>query len=222
MMVICFLGQKPMEKEESILLWKNFWRFLSGLIFLFYFPVYGKLVHTGKSAPSFKAMDTHGIMHQLSDYKGKTIVLEWSNPHCPYVRKHYKYGNLVSMQQQASADNIVWFVILSAAPGKPGYADAKQAEKYFFKKYKSKANAIFIDETGDIGTRYGAKSTPHIFIINAEGILVYSGAIDNKPSVRSSSLKKAKNYVLTALSEIKQNKPVSIPETRAYGCAINY
>ena len=196
--------------------------FFVGAFLFFNFTVSAEEAKVNKIAPDFEAVDTQGKTHKLSDFKGKTVVLEWSNPKCPYVKKHYKHDNMQAVQEKAHHGDIVWLTVLSSARGRPGYVKPKKAEEIFFKKYKSHSDVLLMDTEGVIGQQYGAKVTPHMYIIDKDGVLVYAGAIDDKPSARASSLKGAKNHVLAALSDMKQGKAISIAETRAYGCSVQY
>lgn len=174
----------------------------------------------GKPAPDFTLP---GLKNEVSlkDLKGKTVVLEWLNHGCPFVRKHYDSGNMQSLQKKYTAKGVVWLSIVSSAPGSQGYVDAAGALKEK-QQYKSEASDILRDPSGEVGKKYGAKTTPHMYIINSEGILVYQGAIDNKPDTDQASIKTAKNFVADALDEVLAGKKVSAASTKAYGCSVKY
>ena len=176
----------------------------------------------GQPAPAFTLTDLDGKTHSLADFKGKTLVLEWVNPECPFVVKHYeKSGNLPATQKAAAADGVVWLQINSAAAGKQGDFDAAKAKEWQTKN-KVAAAGDLRDSDGKVGKAYDAKTTPHIFIVNAEGVLVYNGAIDSIRSTNTDDIAKAENYVKSALASIKDGKPVSSPTTQPYGCSVKY
>ena len=181
-------------------------------------------VETGKAAPDFTAVSSEGKTVKLSDYKGKNVVvLEWLNYGCPFVKKHYESKNMQKLQADyiAKGKNVVWLSVISSAPGKQGHSDAKQAEADR-KKMGSAATAVLLDEKGEIGKAYGAKTTPHMYVINKEGNLVYQGAIDSNPSADQADIKGATNYVAEALNAVATGKPVKTAQTEAYGCSVKY
>lgn len=176
----------------------------------------------GQPAPAFTLTDLAGKTHSLSDFKGKTVVLEWVNPECPFVVKHYdKSGNLPATQKAAKADGAVWLQINSAAAGKQGDYDAAAA-KAWQEKNQVVVDGYLRDGDGKVGKAYGAKTTPHIFIINPEGVLVYNGAIDSIRSANPKDIEKAENYVKSALASLKEGKPVAKATTEPYGCSVKY
>lgn len=175
----------------------------------------------GKAAPEFMANDVDGNHVMLSDLKGKTVVLEWTNPDCPFVHKQYDTGNMQTVQKQATADGIVWITIDSSATGKEGHYPAAELKKIYADK-KANFTHLIVDEKSEIATLYGAKTTPHMFIINQDGTLVYQGAIDDKSGFDKEEVKTAKNYVLTALADLKAGKAVATPSTKPYGCGVKY
>jgi len=175
----------------------------------------------GQPAPDFTATDSNGTSHKLSDFKGKTVVLEWTNNECPFVVKHYGSGNMQSLQKAATAEGTVWLSVISSAVGKQGHVDGAKANE-LTKTRDAAPTAVLLDEKGEVGKLYGAKTTPHMFIIDKEGVLVYAGAIDSNPSPRESDIKDATNYVRQALDEIKAGKPVSVASTKSYGCGVKY
>ncbi|HTV05447.1 MAG TPA: thioredoxin family protein [Acidobacteriaceae bacterium] len=175
----------------------------------------------GKQAPAFTGMDTHGHMHSLSQYRGKYVVLEWTNKDCPYTRAQYDSGNMQALQKEWTARGVVWLTILSSAPGHQGYMTAAQ-EDAWIKKVHADPTAAILDPTGTIGMAYGAKTTPHMFVINPEGKLIYDGAIDDHPTTDPFDVDKAHNYVTDALSEAMAGKSVATAYTRPYGCSVKY
>lgn len=176
---------------------------------------------TGKPAPAFMGVDSNGKAHKLTDFAGKTVVLEWSNADCPYVKKHYNAGNMQSTQAAAAAKGAVWLTIVSSAPGKQGAVTPAQANDLTATR-KAKPAAVILDSAGTIGKAYGAKTTPHMYVIDGKGILRYQGAIDDKPSSSPDSLTGAKNFVLAALDDMAAGKPVAVAETEPYGCSVKY
>ena len=175
----------------------------------------------GKPAPDFAATDTHGKPVKLSGLKGKLVILEWSNHQCPYVRKHYGAGNMQKTQEAAKALGVTWITIISSAPGEQGHVNAAEANKLTTER-KAKPDHVVLDPKGQIGRLYAARVTPHMFIIGADGGLLYKGAIDSIRSSRQSDIPNAKNYVTAALGEIKGGKQVADADTVAYGCTIHY
>jgi AhpC/TSA family len=175
----------------------------------------------GQTAPNFRAKDVNGKTVSLADFKGKTVVLEWVNPGCPYVRKHYEGGNMQGTQQDALAKNVVWLAINSTGTDHPDYlAPAKLAA--WMKQQKAPATHTLMDEDGKIGKAYGARTTPHMYIVDGKGMLVYAGGIDSIPTASASDIPKATNYVKVSLSEMAGGKAVSNSVTRPYGCSVKY
>jgi hypothetical protein len=175
----------------------------------------------GKAAPNFKLNDVNGRVVSLSDFRGKTVVLEWNNPDCPFVKKHYGSGNMQKTQAAATKDGVVWLSINSSAEGKQGHMDGAKA-KAVIAAQKAQPTAYLLDPKGVVGTGYGAKTTPHIYIVDPKGTLVYNGGIDDKPTPNPADINGARNHVLAALSELKAGKAVSVPESRPYGCNVKY
>jgi peroxiredoxin len=175
----------------------------------------------GKAAPDFRAGDSNGRLVSLSDFRGKTVVLEWSNPECPTVKKHYESGNMQKTQAAAAASGAVWLTINSSAEGEQGHMTPAEA-KAFTASQPSRRTAYLLDPKGEVGRSYGAKATPHMYIVNPAGTLVYRGAIDDKPTQDKADIPGARNHVLAALSELKAGKPVSVPTSKAYGCNVKY
>lgn len=175
----------------------------------------------GNPAPEFMANDVDGHHVMLSSLKGKTIVLEWSNPDCPFVHKQYDTGNMQAVQKEATKDNVIWITIDSSAKGKEGNYPAPELKKIYADQ-KANFSHLIIDESGEIGKLYAAKTTPHMFVINEKGVLVYAGAIDDKSGFEKEEVKTAKNYILAALNDLKAGRPVAISSTKPYGCSVKY
>ncbi len=175
----------------------------------------------GSSAPTFSGTDTHGQKHKLSDYRGKFVVLEWTNNGCPYTEKQYDSGNMQSLQKEWTAKGVVWLTILSSAFGQQGYMTAAQEDAWIAKSHAAPTAAI-LDPSGAIGHAYEAKTTPHMFVIDPAGKLIYEGAIDDHPTTDLADVPVSKNYVSAALSEAMAGQPVAIGYTRPYGCSVKY
>ena len=175
----------------------------------------------GKAAPDFTATDSRGKTQSLSAYKGKFVVLEWTNHGCPFVHKHYDSGNMQKLQETYTGKGVVWLSVISSAEGKEGYVTPADAEKERA-EYKSKATAIILDPKADLARLYIAKTTPHMFIINPEGNLIYMGAIDNKPSTDAADIPSSINYVSQALDAALAGKSVKTASTKSYGCSVKY
>jgi len=175
----------------------------------------------GTTAPEFIVPDAHGKMESLSQYKGKYVVLEWFNPDCPFVRKHYFSHNMQTLQKEFTAKGVIWLTIDSSAPGEQGNlspADARQQ----MSDWKMNPTAFLLDPNGKVGHKYGATNTPHMFVINPEGKVIYEGAIDSKPSTDQSDIATATNYVKVALTDAMAGKPIATTTTKAYGCSVKY
>lgn len=175
----------------------------------------------GQPAPAFQVKDADGKTRSLAEFKGKTVVLEWTNEGCPYVQKHYNSGNMQGLQRQAAKDGAVWLTIISSAPGTQGYKEPAEA-KAWKTKVKAAPTAILLDPDGKVGRAYDAKTTPHMYIVDKAGTLVYMGGIDDKPTADPASLKGAKNYVLAALADVKAGRAVAQAATKPYGCSVKY
>lgn len=176
----------------------------------------------GRAAPDFTLTDIHGQKRALSDFKGRTVVLEWVNPDCPFVQKHYdKSGNIPGLQQTAAADGVVWLQINSAAPGKEGDYDNARAEGWQQRVHAS-ATAYFRDQDGKVGKLYDARTTPHLFIIDPQGTLIYAGGIDNIRSANPADIAKATNHVKEALADLKAGRAVRTSAAKPYGCSVKY
>ncbi len=175
----------------------------------------------GKPAPAFSGQGADGSTVSLSALHGKTVVLEWTNNECPFVKKHYESGNIPSLQKDAAAKGIVWLQVISSAPGKQGYVDGASAIKLNAERKATPANTV-LDADGKIGKTYEAQTTPHIFIINPEGVLVYKGGIDSIASNKAEDIAKAENYVTAALGSLASGKAIAKASTKPYGCSIKY
>lgn len=178
-------------------------------------------VEVGKTAPDFTLPSADGSEISLGDQKGKIVVLEWVNHGCPFVKKHYDSGNMQKLQKEAVADGVVWLSICSSAPGKQGHMEAAEILEATGSKGAA-ATAYLIDEEGTVGRLYGAKRTPEMYVVDAEGVLAYHGAIDNDPSASTAGIETATNHVTAALADLNAGKAVGTPETEAYGCSVKY
>ncbi len=178
-------------------------------------------VKVGQPAPNFTAVDSNGKSHQLSDFKGKVVVLEWTNHQCPFVRKHYESDNMQKTQKQATDKGVVWLSIVSSAPGQQGSVDGKQANTLTAER-KASPTAVLLDPDGKVGRLYSARTTPHMFVIAADGTLAYMGAIDSISSSDKADVAKAENYVTAALEQVLKGQPVTKSTTQPYGCTVKY
>jgi peroxiredoxin len=175
----------------------------------------------GSPAPDFTATDSHGQTHALDQYRGKYVVLEWHNQGCPYTRKHYVSGNMQALQKEWTAKGVVWFTVISSAPGKQGYVSDAQENEYLAQMHAA-PTAVLMDPEGKLGHLYDAKTTPELYVIDPEGKLIYEGAIDDRPTPDVSDIKGADNYLNDALTEAMAGKPVVHSYTRSYGCSVKY
>jgi peroxiredoxin len=175
----------------------------------------------GAPAPAFSLTDSNGKTVALADFKGKTVVLEWTNHECPYVRKHYGGNAMQALQKKWTGQGVVWLTLISSAPGTQGHVSPQQANKLTADR-SAAPSAVLFDPKGDVGRAYGAATTPHMYVITGAGTLVYMGGIDDKPTSRLEDLKTAKNFVDLALDEVAQGKPVSVTTAHPYGCSIKY
>lgn len=191
------------------------------VIFLFNNIALSQKADLDKKAPDFSLTDSYGKLHKLSDYYGRLIVLEWINFDCPFVIKHYKSGNMQKLQSEYSEKGVIWLSICSSNEGKQGHFTPDEINKRI-KDNKAKMSAYLIDTDGKVGKMYGAKVTPHMYIINEEGILVYQGAIDNIKSTDVNDIPKAINYVKDVLDAIISGKTIPIKTTTPYGCSVKY
>jgi len=174
----------------------------------------------GDMAPAFTLVDADGTQRSLADFKGKTVVLEWSNEGCPYVKKHYT-GAMQALQRDATADGVVWLTIISSAPGTQGFVEGAEARAWKA-KHKAAFTHLLLDPTGEVGKRYDAKTTPDMRIIDPQGRLIFVGGIDDKPTNKVEDLAGATNFVRAALADAKAGRPVQTAFAQPYGCAIKY
>lgn len=175
----------------------------------------------GAPAPSFTLTDTKGAAHALADFAGKPVVLEWTNPECPFVKKHYGAKNMQALQAKYVAQGAVWLSVCSSAPGKQGHYPADEWNRILAEQ-GSAATALLLDPDGQVGLAYGAKTTPHLFVIDAAGTLVYDGAIDDNPSTDAADIPGARAYVAEALDAVLAGAPVPVAQTKPYGCSVKY
>lgn len=175
----------------------------------------------GENAPAFNAGATNGRSVSLADQRGKIVVLEWTNHDCPYVRKHYDSGNMQTFQKEITAQGVVWLTLISSSPGTQGYVSPKEADELTASR-KANPTAVLLDPTGAVGKAYGATNTPHMYIVDKAGLLVYAGAIDDRPTTRRADVQGAHNYVRAALEDMAAGRTVQTPVTRAYGCTVKY
>jgi len=178
-------------------------------------------VENGAQAPAFSVQDASGATRTLAEFRGRTVVLEWTNDGCPYVRKHYDAGNMQTIQREATADGIVWLQVISSAPGEQGHLDGAGARARV-QTDNAAPTATLLDPTGVMGQAYGARTTPHMYIIDPQGVLRYQGAIDDRPSARPASLEGATNYVRAALADLAAGRAVQTASTVPYGCGVKY
>jgi peroxiredoxin len=183
-------------------------------------PATAQAATVGQPAPDFTLMDTAGQPVKLSQFKGKPVVLEWNNPGCPFVKKHYQ-GNMQALQKEVAAQGAVWLAINSTRDDSGDYLAPAQLGRWMTEQ-KASPTATLMDEDGKVGQAFAARVTPHMYIVNAQGVLVYAGGIDSIASARVDDIPKATNYVRQAMAEIQAGKPVSVATSRAYGCSVKY
>ncbi len=175
----------------------------------------------GQPAPDFTAQDSQGKVRHLSDFRGETVVLEWTNADCPYTRKHYTSGNMQSIQSLARQRGVVWLTVISSAPGKQGYVDGAGAD-VLTRSRNAVPSAVLLDPSGTLGRLYRAKTTPHMFVIDKSGALRYMGGIDSIATADIDDIPKAEPYLKEAMLAVLDDKPVAHPVTRPYGCSVKY
>ena len=184
-------------------------------------PVVNAKPEVGKPAPEFTGIDSKGKSVKLSDLRGKTVVLEWTNHDCPYVRKHYGAGNMQKLQADAAKDGVIWLSVISSASGSEGHVSPAEADKLTASRNAAPAH-VLIDEKSKIARAYEARTTPHMYVIDGQGKLVFMGGIDNKPNTNKADIPTSKNYVRAALDAVKAGRPVETTVARPYGCSIKY
>jgi thioredoxin-related protein len=175
----------------------------------------------GQAAPDFSAPDVQGKAVRLSDYKGKYVVLEWTNPECPYVRRHYNSGNMPSLQKELGAKDVVWLTVNSTNQSSGEFKSPQEMAKWMSEKGAA-PKATLIDKDSKVGKLYEARTTPHMYVVDPQGKLIYAGAIDDKRWATEASTKSANNHVRAALGEAMAGKPVSVSATSPYGCTVKY
>lgn len=202
---------------------KKYFLIFAALISLFCTSVfaYEPVLKNGEKAPSFDVKDIEGQSQSLTSHAGKWVVLEWFNPGCPFVKKHYGSGNMQGLQKKWTSQGVVWISVNSSAPGKQGNLTQEQA-KDFMTQSQGSPSAVILDPAGSLGHLYGAATTPHMYIINPQGILVYQGAIDSKSGTDPSEISQAENYVDAALTESLAGDSVKTGQTNPYGCSVKY
>lgn len=179
-------------------------------------------VTTGQEAPAVSFTDTNGVEHSLEKFKGKTVVLEWNNQECPFVKKFYKNGDMQAFQTKAMEKGVVWVSINSSAAGKQGHLETAEKANKMIAEKGIKSAAYVLDHDGSLGKAFGAKTTPHMFVIDAEGKIAYQGAIDSNASADSDDIAGAQNYVMAAIDNLMAGKAVETAETQPYGCSVKY
>lgn len=183
--------------------------------------VHASAIKVGEPAPDFTGTDDTGKTHALAGLKGKFVVLEWHNQGCPYVGKHYNSGNMQKLQREWTAKGVAWFTVVSSAPGQQGHVTPEQSREYVAAK-KAAPTAVLLDPTGEIGRKYDAKTSPHMIVIDPNGVVIYNGAIDDKPTTDVADVDGATNFVSAALSDAMANRPVGTPSNQPYGCNVKY
>jgi peroxiredoxin len=178
-------------------------------------------VRVGAPAPAFTAADSRGQTETLAQYRGKYVVLEWHNQGCPFTRKHYTSGNMQALQREWTAKGVVWFTVISSAPGKQGYVTPDEENAYLAQVHAA-PTAVLMDPEGKLGRLYNAKTTPQMIVIDPAGNVIYDGAIDDRPTPDPADVHGARNFVSDALSEAMAGKPVGTSHTRPYGCSVKY
>jgi len=180
-----------------------------------------QMPETGRPAPAFEATDSYGRTRSLAEFRGRWVVLEWLNRECPYVRKHYQSDNMQRLQRTYTGRGVIWLSIVSSAPGKQGYVTAERANQSTAELHAA-PTAVLLDPTGQVGRLYGARNTPQMYVISPDGVVLYGGAIDDRPSARLADIEGARNYLSAALDEAMAGRPVTTPRTEPYGCTVKY
>lgn len=193
----------------------------AALLLITAIPAAQAALEPGQPAPDFTATDVDGKTVKLSDFAGKTVVLEWTNHMCPFVRKHYDSGNMQALQTKYTGQDVVWLTINSSAEGKEGYTTPDQAKALMAEEKSAETNRL-LDPSGEIGKLYSAKTTPHMFVVDPNGTIAYAGAIDSNDSFKQETIEGATNYVAQAIDALAANKPVEMAQTKPYGCGVKY
>ena len=175
----------------------------------------------GEQAPNFELTDAYGEVHNLSDFEGKYVILEWLNHDCPFVKKHYDGNNMQELQKRYTDEGVIWLSIISSVPGTQGHLQPEEAQQ-ITKEKNASPTAVLLDVDGAVGKMYDARVTPHMYIINPEGVLEYNGAIDDKPTARLRDLEGAHNYVVAAMTSLMNGEPVEVRTNTPYGCTVKY
>jgi hypothetical protein len=175
----------------------------------------------GEPAPAFRAVDAAGVERSLAEFRGKTVVLEWTNHECPYTVKHYATGNMQALQQSATEGGAIWLSVVSSRPGGQGYVEGIEADR-LTEQRRAHPTAVLLDPKGGLGRLYGASTTPHMYVINRAGVLVYMGGIDDQPSANHATVKAARNYVRETLDALAAGRPIAVASARPYGCSVKY
>ena len=196
-------------------------KFLFSALMFAALPAVAATAVVGQPAPAFSVTDSSGKAVSLADFKGKTVVLEWVNPGCPYVRKHYDSANMQGTQKSATDKGVVWLSVNSTAQGHYDYKKPADMAAWM-QSQKGAATHTLMDSDGKIGKAYGARTTPHMYVVDAKGTLAYAGGIDDTPSANPADVKTAKNHVNAALGDVLAGKPVAQATTRPYGCSVKY
>jgi peroxiredoxin len=178
-------------------------------------------VQAGALAPDFMATDSRGAQHALATHRGKIVVLEWTNHECPYTVKHYATGSMQALQRAVTEASGIWLTVVSSRPGTQGHVHGLEADRLTDER-AARPTAVLLDPKGDLGRLYSARTTPHMFVIDRNGMLAYMGAIDDQPSANRATVKGARNYVREALDALAQGRPVAMASTRPYGCSVKY
>jgi peroxiredoxin len=178
-------------------------------------------VQAGRPAPDFTATDSRGSQHSLAASRGKIVVLEWTNHECPYTVKHYDTGNMQALQRAVTEAGGIWLTVVSSRPGTQGHVNGLEADR-LTEERSARPTAVLLDPKGDLGRLYGARTTPHMYVIDRDGMLAYMGAIDDQPSANRATVKGARNYVREALDALAAGRPIAFASTRAYGCTVKY
>jgi peroxiredoxin len=210
-----------MRASRSIFTIKTPWLAVLALAAVLGAPAVSAKPEVGQPAPAFSVTDTTGKTWDLPAVAGKTVVLEWTNHDCPYVRKHYDSGNMQALQKEATGQGVLWLSVISSAPGKQGNVSPAEADG-LTKTRAAAPTAVLLDPAGTMGQAYGAQTTPHLYVIDGSGTLVYMGGIDDRPTTSPADIPGAKNHVRAALADLAAGKPVATAVTRPYGCSVKY